>query len=152
LIVETSIARRIAGWWGVRASGASRWRRSTSAAAGAAALHIARDLLLARATARSLELIAERAASRRCGEKSLRSRNSSPRGSDAELAPLGFAIVTPRGALARGGHLALAHPERAAVAARRPRASWRISRARSHPLAPRRCIRVSRTARKRSHG
>jgi kynureninase len=45
---------------------------------------------------------------------------------DEELVPLGFKVATPRGAAARGGHIALAHPD-----------AWRLCQAlKAHGVVP----------------
>jgi len=77
---------------------------------GAAHRHAAPAL--ARATARSLELIAEAGGVAALREKSLALTELLAARIDAELAPLGFRDrYGAARRLARGGHLALAHPE-----------------------------------------
>jgi kynureninase len=66
----------------------------------------------------SLELITEAGGIGALREKSLALTDLLAALIDDELKPLGFEIVTPRGHLARGGHLAVAHP-----------AAWRICQA-----------------------
>jgi kynureninase len=102
----------LAGWWGVRADRRFAMHAQHEPADGAAALHIGTPHLLAIAPLLgSLELIAEAGGVEALRQKSLALTDFLTALIDAQLTPLGFAIVTPRGALVRGGHLALAHPE-----------------------------------------
>ncbi len=81
-------------------------------AAGAASLHIGTPHILSLAPLLgSLELIAEAGGLCALRAKSLALTDHLLALIDRDLAPLGFTIATPRGELARGGHLALAHPD-----------------------------------------
>lgn len=102
----------LAGWWGVRADRRFAMAATHEPAAGAAALHVGTPHLLSLAPLLgSLELIAEAGGLCALRAKSLALTDYLLARIDADLAPLGFTVVTPRGAPARGGHLALAHPE-----------------------------------------
>ena len=109
----------LAGWWGVRADRRFAMAAHHEAAAGAAALHIGTPHLLSLAPLLgSLELIAAAGGVEALRAKSLALTDFLLARVDIELAPLGFAVVTPRGHLARGGHVALAHPD-----------AWRVCQA-----------------------
>jgi kynureninase len=109
----------LAGWWGVRADHRFAMSPHHEPAIGAAALHIGTPHILSLAPLLgSLEVIAEAGGITALRMKSLALTDFLAERIDDELAPLGFEIVTPRGHLARGGHLALAHPE-----------AWRICQA-----------------------
>jgi kynureninase len=109
----------LAGWWGVRADRRFAMSPEHEPAAGATALHIGTPHILSLAPLLgSLELIAEAGGVAALRAKSLALTDFLAERIDAELASLGFTIVTPRGHLARGGHLALAHPD-----------AWRICQA-----------------------
>ena len=102
----------LAGWWGVRADRRFAMSAHHEPAAGAAALHIGTPHILSLAPLLgSLELIAEAGGIAALRAKSLALTDFLLTRIDADLAPLGFTVATPRGALARGGHLALAHPD-----------------------------------------
>jgi len=102
----------LAGWWGVRADRRFAMSPQHEPAGGAAALHIGTPHLLSLAPLLgSLELIAEAGGIAALRTKSLALTDHLLACIDTELAPLGFTVATPRGALARGGHLALAHPD-----------------------------------------
>ncbi len=109
----------LAGWWGVRADRRFAMSPQHEPAAGAAGLHIGTPHILSIAPLLgSLELIAEAGGAVALRTKSLALTDFLAARIDAELALFGFEIVTPRGHLARGGHLAIAHPE-----------AWRICQA-----------------------
>ena len=109
----------LAGWWGVRADRRFAMSAQHEPAAGAAALHIGTPHLLSLAPLLgSLELIAEAGGIAPLRAKSLALTDFLLARIDTDLAPLGFTVATPRGRLARGGHLALAHPD-----------AWRICQA-----------------------
>ena len=102
----------LAGWWGVRADRRFVMAPHHEPAAGAAALHIGTPHLLSLAPLLgSLELIAEAGGLCALRAKSLALTDFLLALIDRDLAPLGFTVATPRGAPARGGHLALAHPD-----------------------------------------
>lgn len=102
----------LAGWWGVRADRRFAMSPHHEPAAGAAALHIGTPHLLSLAPILgSLELIAEAGGLCALRAKSLALTDHLLALIDRDLVPLGFTVATPRGSLARGGHLALAHPE-----------------------------------------
>jgi kynureninase len=102
----------LAGWWGVRAERRFAMAPEHEPAAGAAALHIGTPHILSLAPLLgSLELIAEAGGSDALRARSLALTDFLAAQIDTALAGLGFEIVTPRGHLARGGHLALAHPD-----------------------------------------
>jgi kynureninase len=109
----------LAGWWGVRTDRRFAMAAEHEPAPGAAALNIGTPHLLSLAPLLgSLELITEAGGIGALREKSLALTDLLAALIDDELKPLGFEIVTPRGHLARGGHLAVAHP-----------AAWRICQA-----------------------
>jgi kynureninase len=93
--------------------------RKHERAPDATALHIGTPHILSLAPlSGSLELIAEAGGVEALRTKSLALTDFLTTRIDAELAPLGFTIATPRGALGRGGHIAIAHPD-----------AWRICQA-----------------------
>ncbi len=109
----------LAGWWGVRADRRFAMSPQHEPASGAASLHIGTPHILSLAPLLgSLELIAEAGGVAALRAKSLALTDFLLGRFDAELAPLGFTVATPRGQITRGGHLALAHPE-----------AWRICQA-----------------------
>ena len=109
----------LAGWWGVRLDRRFAMAPTHEPATAAAALHIGTPHLLSLAPLLgSLELIAEAGGVAALRAKSLALTEFLLARCDAELAPLGFSIATPRSPTARGGHLALAHPD-----------AWRICQA-----------------------
>jgi kynureninase len=109
----------LAGWWGVKAERRFAMPKFHERSAGAAALHIGTPHILSLAPLLgSLEMIAEAAGIAALREKSLLQTGFLMTLIDAELASLGFTIVNPRDAAARGGHVALAHPD-----------GWRICQA-----------------------
>lgn len=109
----------LAGWWGVRADRRFAMSPQPEPAVGAAALHIGTPHILSLAPLiGSLELIAEAGGIAALRAKSLALTDFLLEHLDAELAPLGVTVATPRGHLARGGHLALAHPD-----------AWRVCQA-----------------------
>ena len=109
----------LAGWWGVRPERRFAMAPEHEPAGGAAALHVGTPHLLSIAPLLgSLELIAEAGGIAALRAKSLALTDFLMARVEAELAPLGFTIATPRGAAARGGHVALAHPD-----------AWRICQA-----------------------
>ena len=109
----------LAGWWGVRAERRFAMSPEHEPAAGAAALHIGTPHILSLAPLLgSLELIAEAGGIEALRKKSLALTDFLLERIDAELAPLGFVVATPRGHLVRGGHVAIAH-----------RDGWRICQA-----------------------
>jgi kynureninase len=102
----------LAGWWGVRADRRFAMAPHHEPAAGAAALHIGTPHILSLAPLLgSLELIAEAGGLCALRAKSLALTDFLLALVDRDLAPLGFTVATPRGEPARGGHLALAHPD-----------------------------------------
>lgn len=109
----------LAGWWGVRPDRRFAMPLAHEPADGAAALHIGTPHILSLAPLLgSLELIAEAGGIAALRAQSLALTHFVLERAAAELVPLGFEIVTPEGALARGGQVALAHPE-----------GWRLSQA-----------------------
>ncbi len=107
-----ALAPGLAGWWGVRADRRFAMSPHHEPATGAAALHIGTPHILSLAPLLgSLELIAEAGGLCALRAKSLALTDFLLALIDRDLAPLGFTVVTPRGAPARGGHLALAHPD-----------------------------------------
>ncbi|MEY2881508.1 MAG: kynureninase [Verrucomicrobiota bacterium] len=102
----------LAGGWGVRADRRFALAAQHEPAAGAAALHIGTPPMLSLAPLLgSLELIAAAGGIAALRAKSLALTDFLLAHLDAELAPLGVTVVTPSAHLARGGHLALAHPD-----------------------------------------
>ena len=109
----------LAGWWGVRADRRFAMAPQHEPAAGAAALQIGTPHILSLAPLLgSLDLIAEAGGAETLRTKSLALTDFLLERIETELAPLGITVITPRGHLARGGHLALAHPD-----------AWRICQA-----------------------
>ena len=109
----------LAGWWGVRADRRFAMSPQHEPAVGAAALHVGTPHILSLAPLLgSLELIAEAGGIAALRAKSLALTEFLLEHIDAELAPLGFTVVTPSATAARGGHLALAHTD-----------AWRICQA-----------------------
>lgn len=109
----------LAGWWGVRSDRRFRLERAHEPAEGAARLQVGTPPILALAPlVGSLELVAEAGGVAALRAKSLMLTELLLALAEAELTPLGFAIVTPRQPEERGGHVALAHPE-----------AWRICQA-----------------------
>ena len=107
-----SRAPGLAGWWGVRAERRFAMAPQHEPAVGAAALHVGTPHILSLAPLLgSLELFAEAGGVATLREKSLALTDFMFVRAEAELAPLGFSIATPRGHLARGGHVALAHAD-----------------------------------------
>jgi kynureninase len=107
-----ALAPGLAGWWGVRADRRFAMSPHHDPAAGAAALHIGTPHILSLAPLLgSLELIAEAGGLCALRAKSLALTEHLLALIDRDLAPLGFTVATPRGEPARGGHLALAHPD-----------------------------------------
>jgi kynureninase len=108
----------LAGWWGVRPDRRFDLSAEHEAATGAAALHIGTPHVLSVAPLLgALELSAE------AGIEALRLKSLAQTAflielADRELAGLGCAVVTPRDAATRGGHVALAHAD-----------AWRICQA-----------------------
>ncbi len=109
----------LTGWWGVRADRRFAMAPEHEPAKGAAALHIGTPHILSLAPLiGSLELVAEVGGIDALRAKSLALTDFMLEQIDHELAPLGFEVATPRGRLARGGHVAIAH-----------RDAWRICQA-----------------------
>lgn len=106
----------LAGWWGVRPDRRFAMAPQHEPADGAAALHIGTPPILALAPLLgSLELIAAAGGAAALREKSLALTDFLLARIEAELGSFGFTVSTPRGHLARGGHLALAHPDAARI-------------------------------------
>jgi kynureninase len=109
----------LAGWWGVRADRRFAMAREHERATGAAALQIGTPHVLSLAPLLgSLEQIAEAGGVGALRVKSLALTDFLLERIDAELAGMGFEVATPRGPMARGGHIALAHAD-----------GWRICQA-----------------------
>lgn len=102
----------LAGWWGVAPERRFALRHVHEPAAGAAALHVGTPHLLSLAPLQgSLEVFAAAGGLAPLRAKSLALTEWLMELADRHLAPHGFAVVTPRAPAARGGHVALAHPE-----------------------------------------
>ncbi|HUR60277.1 MAG TPA: kynureninase [Opitutaceae bacterium] len=109
----------LAGWWGVRPERRFAMPEQHEAANGAAALHIGTPHILSLAPLLgALDLIAEAGGVEALRAKSLALTEFLLERIDAQLAPLGFVVASPRGHLARSGHVAVAH-----------RDAWRICQA-----------------------
>lgn len=109
----------LAGWWGVRPERRFAMAPEHERSTGAAGLHLGTPSILALAPLLgALELIGEAGGVEPLRKKSLALTDFLIARADAALVPLGFTVVTPRGAAVRGGHVALAHPE-----------AWRICQA-----------------------
>lgn len=102
----------LAGWWGVAADRRFALRHAHEPAAGAAALHAGTPHLLSLAPLQgSLGVFAAAGGLGPLRAKSLALTGWLIELADRHLAPLGFEVATPRAPEARGGHVALAHPE-----------------------------------------
>lgn len=102
----------LAGWWGVRVDRRFALASQHEPADGAAALQVGTPHIFSLAPLLgSLDLIADAGGVEALRKKSLALTDFLAARIDAELTPFGFSIVTPRGHPARGGHLALAHPD-----------------------------------------
>ena len=102
----------LAGWWGVKADRRFALSPNHEPAEGAAGLQVGTPHVLSLAPLQgSLELVAEAGGVAALRQKSLALTDFLLKRIDADLAPLGFTVVTPRGELARGGHVALAHAD-----------------------------------------
>ncbi len=109
----------LAGWWGVRPERRFAMPAEHEPANGAAALQVGTPHILSLAPLLgSLELMAEAGGVEALRVKSLALTEFLLERIDAELPSLGFEVATPRGSLARSGHVAIAHPE-----------AWRICQA-----------------------
>jgi kynureninase len=109
----------LAGWWGVRPERRFLMPRQHERADGAAAMHIGTPHILSLAPLLgSLELIADAGGIEALRTKALALSDFLATQIDAQLASHGFTIVTPRGSINRGGHIAIAHPD-----------AWRICQA-----------------------
>lgn len=114
-----SRAPGVAGWWGVTLSRRFAMSHEHEPAAGAAACHVGTPHILSLAPlGGALELFAAAGGVGALRTKSLALTRFLMELIDTELAGLGFSIVNPRDDAARGGHVALAHPE-----------AWRICQA-----------------------
>lgn len=102
----------LAGWWGGRAERRFALAHTHEPAPGAAALHVGTPHLLSLAPLQgALELFALAGGVPPLRAKSLALTAWLLELADRALAGLGFTVVTPRADHARGGHIALAHPE-----------------------------------------
>ena len=102
----------LAGWWGVRPDRRFAMAPAHEPAPGAAGLQIGTPHLFSLAPLLgSLELVAAAGGIAALRAKSLAQTDLLLELIDRELAGHGVIVVTPRGHLVRGGHLALAHPE-----------------------------------------
>ena len=102
----------LAGWWGVRPDRRFAMASEHEPAAGAAGLQIGTPHILSLAPLLgSLEIVQEAGGIAPLRAKSLAQTDLLLALIDRELAGHGFTVVTPRGHPARGGHVALAHPE-----------------------------------------
>jgi len=117
----------LAGWWGVRPERRFEMRPEHLPAAGAAALHVGTPPILALAPLEgALELVEEAGGIGALRERSLALTDALLAAVEEELAPLGFRVATPRAPAARGGHVALAHPD-----------AWRLCQAlKVHGVVP----------------
>ncbi len=102
----------LAGWWGVRPDRRFNLSAAHEPATGAAALQVGTPHLLSLAPlAGSLEIIAEAGGIAALRAKSLALTAHLMELVETELAGCGLAIVNPRPAAERGGHITLAHPD-----------------------------------------
>jgi kynureninase len=102
----------LAGWWGVKLSRRFAMSHVHEPADAAAALHVGTPHVLSLAPlGGALELFTAAGGIAPLRAKSLALTAYLMELIDAELAPLGFRVVNPRADAARGGHVALAHPE-----------------------------------------
>lgn len=109
----------LAGWWGVRPDRRFAMAPEHEPAAGAAGLQIGTPHILSLAPLLgSLEIVAEAGGIGALRAKSLAQTDLLLELVDQQLAGHGFSVVTPRGQPARGGHIAVAHPD-----------AWRICQA-----------------------
>lgn len=113
----------LAGWWGVSAARRFDLAPEHDPAPGAARLHIGTPSILGLAPLRgALSLFNAAGGIEAVRAQSLALTEHLITQADHLLAPLGLSIVTPRDPAARGGHVALCHPE-----ARRLAAAWRAA-------------------------
>jgi kynureninase len=109
----------LAGWWGVRSERRFLMSPQHERAIGAGALQIGTPHILSLAPLLgSLELITSAGGVAALRQKSLALTEVLLECIDRELTPHGFSVATPRAADARGGHVAIAHPD-----------AWRYSQA-----------------------
>lgn len=107
-----ALAPGLAGWWGVRLARRFAMSHQHEPAAGAAGLHVGTPHVLSLAPlGGALELFSAAGGLAPLRAKSLALTRFLIELADAELAPSGFSVVTPRDDHARGGHVALAHPD-----------------------------------------
>ncbi len=105
----------LAGWFSNRKQTQFDMAPELDAAPDAAALHIGTPNILSMAPlGGSLEMVAE-AGIEKIRAKSLRLTDFLMELADAELAEFGFQVGTPREPERRGGHVALLHPDAAAI-------------------------------------
>jgi kynureninase len=137
----------LAGWWGVRLARRFAMSHAHEPAADATALHVGTPHVLSLAPlGGALELFAAAGGVAPLRAKSLALTRFLIELADAQLAPLGFSVVTPREDAARGGHVALAHPD-----------AWRLCQALKAAgvvpdFRPPDVIRLAPTALYNSHG
>jgi kynureninase len=109
----------LAGWWGVRLARRFAMAHTHEPAAGAAALHVGTPHILSLAPlGGALELYAAAGGVAPLRAKSVALTRFLMELADAELAPFGVSVVTPRADTERGGHVALAHAD-----------AWRVCQA-----------------------
>ena len=105
----------LAGWWGSDKRKQFRMALEFTPAAGAAAWQIGTPPILSAAAIEGALRITLEAGIERIREKSLRQTAYLMELADAGLTEYGFSVGTPREDAKRGGHVALVHPEAAAV-------------------------------------
>ena len=102
----------LAGWWGVKLSRRFAMSHTHEPADDAAAFHVGTPHLLSLAPlGGALELFTAAGGIAPLRAKSLALTRFLMEAIDAELGGMGFSIANPRDDAARGGHVALAHPE-----------------------------------------
>ena len=106
----------LAGWFGNRKQTMFAMSPDFDAADDASALQIGTPPMLSLAAVQGALRVHAEAGIERIRAKSLLLTEFLMHLADTELAPLGFALATPREPSHRGGHIALLHPEAAPIA------------------------------------
>lgn len=107
----------LAGWWSVHKESMFEMADEFFPGMGASALQIGTPAVLSMAPIAGALLSIEEAGVATIREKSVALTEFIIHAADAELAPLGFRIGTPRDSRRRGGHVSLQHDEAQAIAA-----------------------------------
>ncbi len=105
----------LAGWWSVHKENMFEMADEFFPGMGASALQIGTPAVLSMAPIDGALLSVEEAGIEGIRAKSIAMTEFIIGAADAELAPLGFHVGTPREAKRRGGHVSLRHPEAQAI-------------------------------------